>query len=205
MICAGSLVVLTALAYKLQPFGHLDASILSRLSADRESDLGTVARRFRLLADPLPQIVMTATICLVAVFLRRPRQAVGALILIGGANLTTQLLKELLFHRRYQPLLGLEQIGPTGFPSGHSTAAMALALAVVLIVPRSWRWIVIVLGGALVAAVGASVVVLHNHYPSDVLGGWLVAAGWFFAVIALLRIDQLRRLQASRDSFAARS
>jgi PAP2 superfamily len=39
-------------------------------------------------------------------------------------------------------------------------------------------------------AVGCSVVVLHRHYPSDVVGGWLVAGGWCFAVVAGLRADE---------------
>ena len=25
---------------------------------------------------------------------------------------------------------------------------------------------------------------LNYHYPSDVLGGWLLAAGWWFALLA---------------------
>ena len=43
-------------------------------------------------------------------------------------------------------------------------------------------------GACLVAAVGCSVLVLAWHFPSDVLGGILVACGWGFAVLALRRV-----------------
>ena len=53
--------------------------------------------------------------------------------------------------------------------------------------PR-WRPLTLALGAALVLAVGASLVVLDKHYPSDVAGGLLVAAGWGFAVLAAQRV-----------------
>jgi len=46
--------------------------------------------------------------------------------------------------------------------------------------------VVLVLAAA--ALVGASVVVIEWHFPSDVLGGILVAAGWGFAAVAALRL-----------------
>ena len=98
-----------------------------------------------------------------------------------------------LAHPRYQPILGYRQIWANSFPSGHTTAAMAMALAFVLVVPRSWRLTAILVGGCLVFAVGCSLVVLNDHYPSDVLGGVLVASGWCFAVVAGLRGTQFLR------------
>jgi undecaprenyl-diphosphatase len=64
---------------------------------------------------------------------------------------------------------------------------MATALAYLMVVPDAWRPAVVGVGGALVLAVGCSVVVLHYHYPSDVLGGWLIATAWFFALAARSR------------------
>ena len=194
LACAGGLVVLTVLAYEAGPFGRLDARVLNRLSAYKETSLGSVADFFMRLADPLPQVAMLIVVCLLGLRLGRPRQAVAAAVLVGGANLTTQMLKELLEHHRYQPILGYYQIGPTSFPSGHSTAAMSMALALVLVVPRSWRPAAVAIGACFAAAVGCSVVILHHHYPSDVAGGWLVAGGWCFAVVAGLRAADLLRV-----------
>lgn len=186
--CVGGLILLTLLAYKAGPFERLDATALSRLAAHKESSVGVVAALFAHLADPLPQLAMLALVCLMALHWGRPRHAIAAVALVAGANLTTQVLKVVLAHPRHQPILGYRQIGPTGFPSGHATAAMAMALAFVLVVPRSWRPTTILIGACLVVSVSASVVVLHHHYPSDVVGGWLVAGGWCFAVVAVLRV-----------------
>lgn len=193
MGCVGGLIVLTLLAYKVELFGRLDARVLNRLSNFNETATGPLASFCVHLADPLPQVAMLVVVCLAALRWRGPRYAIAAAALVGGANLTTQILKEVLAHQRYQPLLGYNQVGPTSFPSGHSTAAMAMALAFVLVVPRSWRPAAVAIGTCFVAAVGCSVVILHHHYPSDVAGGWLVAGGWGFAVVACLRAAELLR------------
>ncbi len=191
--CVGALVLLTLLAYKVGPFERLDAKALSRISSYEGTSLGGVADFFVRLADPLPQVAMLVAVCVVALSRGRLRHAIAAAVLVGGANLTTQMLKELLSHNRYQPILGWHQVGTTSFPSGHSTAAMAMALAFVLVVPRSWRPAAAAIGACFAAAVGGSVVVLHHHYPSDVAGGWLVAGSWGFAVVAGLRATELLR------------
>ena len=191
--CVGALILLALLAYKVGPFERLDASVVSRLAMYRESSIGAVARFFVHLADPLPQLALGVLACLLALRWGRPRRAIAAVALLAGANLTTQVLKVVLTHPRYEPILGYRQIWPNSFPSGHSTAAMAMALAFALIVPRRWRPAAILLGACIVFAVGCSVVILNYHYPSDVVGGWLVAGGWCFAVVAGLRGAELLR------------
>jgi membrane-associated phospholipid phosphatase len=186
--CAVGLALLIPLAYRSEAFGRLDASVLSRLSADSGTLVGRAADFFSSLADPLPQAALLALACLVALRRGRPRLAVAVLLLVAGANSTTQVLKVVLEHRRYQPILGYRQVGPAAFPSGHATAALAMACAFALVVPRAWRPAAVTLGAVATVAVGCSRVVLHFHYPSDVLGGWLVAAGWCFAIVAALRL-----------------
>ena len=56
------------------------------------------------------------------------------------------------------------------FPSGHTAVAFGLALSLGLLWPR-WRLPLLVFA----FAVAASRVILHSHYPADVLGGALVA------------------------------
>jgi hypothetical protein len=46
------------------------------------------------------------------------------------------------------------------------------------------------LGAAFALAVGFSVVSLDWHFPSDVAGGYLVAAAWCFAVVGVLRAGE---------------
>jgi membrane-associated phospholipid phosphatase len=187
LACTTGLMVLTGMAYEVEPLGRLDAKALIRLSAPTDSSASTVAAFVMHLADLLPLLLLLAAVCGLALRLGRRRQAVAAIVLVAGANLTTQLLKIALAHPRYQPILGYHQIGSTSFPSGHATASLSIAFAFALVAPSSWRPLAVLVGAAFALGVGVSVLVLNRHFPSDVLGGWLVAAAWFFAVIAGLR------------------
>ena len=69
-----------------------------------------------------------------------------------------------------------------GFPSGHSTAAATFAVVLVYIVTRerltpAQRHGIQALAVALMALVGWARIVLHAHWPTDVLGGFLLGAG----------------------------
>lgn len=176
-------MLLTGLAYEVGPVGRLDAEILSRLAAPTGSSAAGLASFAGHFADLLALLALLAAVCWLGWRLGRRRQAVAALILVAGANLTTQILKAVLAHPRYQPILGYHQIGSTSFPSGHATASLSIALALVLVVPRSQRLLAALAGAAFALCVGLSVLVTNHHFPSDVLGGWLVTGAWFFAVL----------------------
>jgi len=185
---AGALVLLALAAYKIGPVQRLDATVLSRFAAHQESAAGSVAGVFVHLADPLPLVLMLGGVLVLALRRGRPKLAIGAVAIVAGANLTTQVLKVLLAHPRYQPILGPHQLGPVAFPSGHATAATSIALAFALVVPAGLRPLAAFLGAIFVAAIGISVLLLDWHFPSDVLGGILVALGWGFAALAALRM-----------------
>jgi membrane-associated phospholipid phosphatase len=185
--CALALTVVASLAYRDDSLQRLDARILRRLASQRDTALGEVARLIAHLGDPAPQLLLLTIALMLAFRGGRLRRAVAVATLVVGANLTTQILKATLAHPRLQAVLGYHQVGETAFPSGHATAAAAMAYAYLLVVPRSWRATTAVIGVTLVVAVGIAVVVLHRHYPSDVLGGLLVASVWFFGTVAALR------------------
>jgi membrane-associated phospholipid phosphatase len=190
LACAGALVMLAVVAYGIDRAQHADATLLAKLAARQGSPAGSLADVLAHLGDPLPLLAMLALACGIAIARGRPLDAVAAATVVAGANVTTQVLKVLLAHPRFQPVLGAEQLGPVAFPSGHATAATSIAIAFLFIVPRHMRPLVAVLGFGLVAAVGLSVTILAWHYPSDVLGGILVACGWGFAVLAALRASE---------------
>ena len=78
------------------------------------------------------------------------------------------------------------------WPSGHSTAAAALVLCAVLVSPARLRPLVAALGGMFALAVGCSLLILAWHMPSDVLGGYLLAALWVALAVAGLRVRARR-------------
>lgn len=184
--CVGALIVLLLLAYGVDPIQRLDAAAISRLSAPDGSAVSSLATAATYLADPLALLLMLAALCGYALVRGRPRGAIAAVAIVAGANLTTQILKVALAHPRYQPILGWDQISSEAFPSGHVTAAASISLALLFVVPRRRQLEAAALGALFVLAVSASVLALSWHYPTDVLGGILVALGWAFATQAAL-------------------
>jgi membrane-associated phospholipid phosphatase len=184
--CAGALVLLALIAYGINSAQSADAILLAKFISLNGS-VGSLAEPIAHLGDPLPLLAMLAGACGLALWRRRPLDAAAAVAVVAGANLTTQVLKVALAHPRFQPVLGNHQLGPIAFPSGHATAATSIAIAFAIVVPHEWRAAVAAVGACLVIAVGCSVMVLAWHFPSDVLGGVLVAGGWGFAVLAAMR------------------
>lgn len=109
----------------------------------------------------------------------RMRRAVDGALLVFVAVATSGLAVQLLKHTvgRARPRLaggaGAFSFHPVSlgngfasFPSGHTTSAFAAATALAFLVPRGRVALF-----ALAAAIGASRVVVGEHYPSDVVGG----------------------------------
>jgi membrane-associated phospholipid phosphatase len=99
---------------------------------------------------------------------------VAALVItLVGSVATTEYLKPTL-HARADVPHELAQ----GFPSGHSTVALALGLSFVLAAPVRRRTIAAV--GAALYAAGMGVALVFNawHLPSDVGGGFCMATAW---------------------------
>jgi membrane-associated phospholipid phosphatase len=187
--CAGALVGLAMVAYGIDAAQRADATLLNHFINDG-ARLYPTADTVAHLGDPLPLVLMLGCACGVALWRSRPLDAAAAVVVVAGANLTTQVLKVLLAHPRFQSVLGNNQLGPVAFPSGHATAAASIAIAFLFVVPHDWRPAVALVGACFVAAIGCSVMILAWHFPSDVLGGILVACGWGFAVLALRRVAE---------------
>lgn len=116
---------------------------------------------------------------------RRPRLALTVLVVIVGANLTTQLAKNVLLDRMDQ-LDGLFYPLSNSFPSGHATAAASLAVGLLLVVQPALRVPIAIPSSFLVALVGVATLALGWHRMADAVGGTLVATAWAAGVGAVL-------------------
>lgn len=110
----------------------------------------------------------------IALVRRRWNLAGQVVLLVVGANLTTQVLKKFVLHR---PDLGYDAWG-NSLPSGHTTVAASVSVALVLAVPRRVRPVVALFGAAYTAATGISTLVGQWHRPSDVIAAMLVVLAW---------------------------
>ena len=115
---------------------------------------------------------------------RRFYLALGAVILIGGANITTQILKYDVFTR---PDLST---GPNSLPSGHTTVALSIALAAVIVAPSALRSTVAIGASATAALVGVATVLGRWHRPSDVIAATFVCVVW--AAVGMLAAALVR-------------
>jgi membrane-associated phospholipid phosphatase len=139
------------------------------------------------LFDPAPFAILAGSLVVWAIVAGRTRAGAVAALTMLGAGVTTQLLKPLLATQREYPIW--HWMGPEAYPSGHTTAAMSFALALVIISPARRRPLAAAAGGLLTAAMIFSLLVLGSHYPSDVAGGLLVATGWACLSTAALRLE----------------
>ncbi|GFE70714.1 phosphatase PAP2 family protein [Chroococcus sp. FPU101] len=97
-----------------------------------------------------------------------------------GAILISYSVK-LVYHRARPHLWELFQPLPLdySFPSGHSLMSMILFVALLHLSweTRWYKWVMLI-GGLYVVSVGWTRMYLGVHFPSDVLGGWMLAIAW---------------------------
>jgi membrane-associated phospholipid phosphatase len=189
-LCLLALALIWVVA-QLVPAAHLrDAVALRDFTLLSRPHVDAAANFLIRLLEPALFILWGAALVSVALARRRPRVAVAVAAVMGLAPFTSETLKPLLAHPHAQ--VGDVHIGPASWPSGHSTAAMALVLSAVLVTPARLRLLVAALGGVFAVAVGCSLLILAWHMPSDVLGGYLVATLWMALAVAALRLAERR-------------
>lgn len=198
LACAAAVAPLAIFAYWFVPLQRLDVSLYVHMLRG-SGPIFILAEGLVRLGDAAALVVMLGAVCWLGLRSGRRREVAAALVVVAGANLTTQILKATIEHARYKAFEhGIELPVANSYPSGHTTAAASIAVALLLVVPAVHRTAALAFGVLLTAAVGISVVVLGWHYPSDTLGAILVAGAWGFAALAYLR------LRADRDAAARR-
>jgi membrane-associated phospholipid phosphatase len=174
--CAALAGAVYACALHVGVLQRVDLRVLEGFVELRSARTAPPAHALAHLFDPVPFALLAAAVLALGVAVGRRRPALAAAVAMGGAAVTTQLLKPLLAAHR--PDVAGAVVGAEAWPSGHTTAAMSLALALVLVSPPRLRGLAAGAGGLLVVGVVYAILLLAWHYPSDVLGGFLVATAW---------------------------
>ncbi len=144
--------------------------------------------------------VLTLLTLLVATFmaLRRLWHAAWLLLAAVGSGILVSTLLKIAFERPRPDLVPHGSLVSTAsFPSGHSMMAAVVYLTLGAMLARvepDRRVKVFVLAAAvlLTLLVGVSRVYLGVHWPTDVLAGWTVGAGWALLFWLLTRALQRR-------------
>jgi membrane-associated phospholipid phosphatase len=188
------LVLVDLAAFHVGPVERLDASILSAFDGLRaHPHVGGLAQFVAGLCNPVPYLPLCALPVTIALVRRRRDVAATVIVVLLGANLTTEWLKPTLGQTRDGALVHGLAPAPGSWPSGHATAAMALALCIVLAAAPRWRPWAAAAGGVFTLAVTYAFLTLDWHYPSDAVGGFLVATTWTLIGISLLSAWRARR------------
>ena len=133
-----------------------------------------------------------------AIIQKRYTLAAFMAIIMSGMILCNLLLKSLF--ERPRPDLWEWLIHETSysFPSGHATASMALAIVVIAFFWHSkWKWLVVVTASLYVVGVSFSRLYLGVHYPSDIVGGWLLSITIAsFTAFTIMHMKSLRKTRS---------
>lgn len=140
-------------------------------------------------------VVGTLLAVVIAAVRRHWRTAVWVAVATPGAVLASEGFKT-VFDR---PLLVESRDTAVSYPSGHAVAVLAVAGALLIVVPRSWaRWVAPVVGVWMALATSA-ITVIGNHRPSEIVGAALLT----IAVFTLSGILAQRGLADDAASSAA--
>lgn len=135
---------------------------------------------------PIPAVLTSAAIAAGCLIAGRLNGTVLALTAVPAADGLTDGLLKPAFHRTYR--------GALVFPSGHTTAVVALTatLAVLLLVPpqrsstRAARVLLVAISCAAAALVATAVIALRWHYFTDTVAGAAVGVGTVCALALIL-------------------
>jgi len=123
---------------------------------------------------------------------RRERaMALLCAVATGGGGLLNMAFKHTFQRVRPEHIHGYVHESGWSFPSGHASASMAVygfACYIVLrLTPARWHRACLIGTAMLIAAIGASRVLLQVHYLSDVLAGFAASLAWLALCLGAMR------------------
>ena len=136
--------------------------------------------------------VMIAAVVVTVLLFKRMWTAAALVVLVLGVGYLWGQLAQLTIRRVRPPQLDALIPIPTAFsyPSGHSITALLLYGAIAFLVWRTvdsrvGRVLTLAACVALIVFVGFTRVYLGVHWPSDVVGAWLLGGAWLSLIAGL--------------------
>jgi membrane-associated phospholipid phosphatase len=144
------------------------------------------ARAATRLGDWPVLLPLTAAAALALLLIRSWRPALLFLAIVLSGRVLVEVQKIELARQRPDALGRLVHVTSLSFPSAHAAYSMLTWLSLALLLARPGSRAGAVAAALLVAlVVGLSRLVLHVHWPSDVIGGWAFGAGWTLLLLRL--------------------
>jgi membrane-associated phospholipid phosphatase len=181
--------------------GAPDEEIVSWVDPWRTPWLTTFMRKATFFGSTAWLVASLSLVVVAAlVWIRSRRWAAFAVGCMIGGYIST-IVKALVDRPRpdIDPLIDLSS---AAFPSGHAlTSAIAFGAIAFFLVHAARLPIALVWGvaGLCIAVVGFTRVYLGVHWPTDVIGGWLLGGGWVLGMTWILRPEAESDESHSRD------
>ena len=139
-------------------------------------------------SNPEPQIVISLLVFIILYLMNNKLEAICCAFNICATGLTNLILKNIV--KRFRPV-GIQLIDAHGysFPSGHASISTAIAIVLIYFMFKRMKnkktaYILSSLVIIYLILVAISRVYLGVHYPTDILGGWVIAGIWSYITIS---------------------
>jgi undecaprenyl-diphosphatase len=181
---------------------RVDRAVLLWFNAHATPRLDGAALEFTSLGSGYVTIIV---VIVASAFFWETRHRYSAALLwlavLGGWGLSRAL--KMLFDRPRPDLFEwrVPYAGSSSYPSGHSLSAMVVYATLAYLVvrlesSRTLKRVTIAVFAAIIGIVGLTRMYLGVHYPSDVVGGYLVGFAW--ATVCALGIEAIRYFRGRR-------
>jgi undecaprenyl-diphosphatase len=153
-----------------------------------------------------PTVLSLVVLAVIGFLVLQTRYRTAAVIFLTSASgaIASMVLKHTFERPRPSIVPHLRQVVSSSFPSGHAmqSAIVYLTLAAMLMrvaERRLTKLYILAVATLLTFLVGASRVYLGVHYPTDVVGGWILGFIWAsLCWLAAQRFEVMARVKAER-------
>lgn len=203
IVCVGLGILFGYLASIIsdRSIDRFDTSIISVIQGLETPWLTKTMQFITMFGWGLPVIILSIGVIVHLIFiLNYRRQAYLFFIVVAATPLLNIVLKS--YFQRERPMIHrIMEANGYSFPSGHSMIAFSFysILAYILwknVHSRKGKRMLILSSGFMILAIGISRIYLGVHYPSDVLGGFLVSAIWVISALVVFRwLERQRKIK----------
>ncbi|MGI0479786.1 phosphatase PAP2 family protein [Geminocystis sp. CENA526] len=126
-------------------------------------------------------------------FSQTKRRLLTYLIVTIFSSAIVNLIIKIIIHRSRPQLWQSDYPFPSdfSFPSGHAMGSITLALALLVVFWGSrYQFLLWILAGIYVGSIAWTRLYLGVHFPSDIIGGWLLGIAWTALMTFLFNLPQ---------------
>lgn len=188
---AMSALFLVLAAAVAQPGGMVafDTALAEALGEQMPGGLLAGLSWFTFLGDRYFLLLLSVLMLALLAWRRRWWLCGTAVLATAGGGALNWVLKHLFQRVRPEHTHGYIEATGFSFPSGHASASLIIygfgCYLLLRLLPERWHMACIAVAAGLVAAIGASRILLHVHFFSDVVAGFAVSALWLALCVFL--------------------